>query len=134
MTSQTGQQTITVHILPNISRSEGNQTMKCCQLIEYSVRNIFLKKSCRKVDRWTLVDVNFITFQTVDRELCSVFSFYKGIWDQPLCHIFCIIFQENFFSFYILITEQISWSGCWVFFEMLDNIYLQLFAIQSMMK
>ena len=81
-----------------------------------------------------MVDVNFITFQTVDREICSVFSFYKGIWDQPLCHIFCIIFQENFFSFYILITEQISWSGCWVFFEMLDNIYLQLFAIQSMMK
>ena len=28
MTSQAGQQIITIHILPNISRSEGNQTMK----------------------------------------------------------------------------------------------------------
>ena len=28
MTSQSGQQTITIHILPNISRSKGNQAMK----------------------------------------------------------------------------------------------------------
>ena len=28
MTSQPGQQTILIHILPNISRSKGNQTMK----------------------------------------------------------------------------------------------------------
>ena len=34
MTSQTGQQIITIQILPNISRSKGNQTMKFGQLIE----------------------------------------------------------------------------------------------------
>ena len=34
LTSQTGQQTITIHILPNISRSKGNQAMKFGQLIE----------------------------------------------------------------------------------------------------
>ena len=45
MTSQPGQQTILVHILPNISRSEGNQAMKFDQLIEYNMKNIFLKKS-----------------------------------------------------------------------------------------
>ena len=28
MTPQPGQQTIAIHILPNISRSKGNQTMK----------------------------------------------------------------------------------------------------------
>ena len=33
MTSQAGQQIITIRILPNISRSEGNQTMKFGQLI-----------------------------------------------------------------------------------------------------
>ena len=33
MTSQAGQQIITIHILPNISRTEGNQTMKFGQLI-----------------------------------------------------------------------------------------------------
>ena len=45
MTSQTGQQIITIHILPNISRSKGNQTTRFGQLIEYKVRNIFLEKS-----------------------------------------------------------------------------------------
>ena len=47
MTSQTGWQTITIRILPNISRSKGNQTLKFGQLIEYN-RNIFLQKSCWK--------------------------------------------------------------------------------------
>ena len=48
MTSQPGQQTIVIHILPNISRREGNQTMKFDQLIEYKMRNIFLEKSYTK--------------------------------------------------------------------------------------
>ena len=42
MTSQPAQQTITIQILPNISRSKGNQTMKLGQLIEYNKRKIFL--------------------------------------------------------------------------------------------
>ena len=37
-----------IHILPNISRSEGNQTMKFGQLIECTMKNIFLEKSCTK--------------------------------------------------------------------------------------
>ena len=41
MTSQTGKQTIAIQILPDISRSKGNQTMVFGQLIEYSMRNIF---------------------------------------------------------------------------------------------
>ena len=44
MTSQLGQQTIVIHILPNIWRSKGNQAMKFGQLIEYNMRNIFLEK------------------------------------------------------------------------------------------
>ena len=32
MTSQTGKQTITIHILLDISRSKGNQNMELCQL------------------------------------------------------------------------------------------------------
>ena len=34
MTSQPGQHTIEIHILPNTSRSKGNQIMKFGQLIE----------------------------------------------------------------------------------------------------
>ena len=40
--SQAGQQIITSHILPNISRSKGNQAMTFDWLIEYNVRNICL--------------------------------------------------------------------------------------------
>ena len=48
MTSQHGEQAIAIHILPNISQSKSNQTMKFGQLIEYNKRNIFLQKLCRK--------------------------------------------------------------------------------------
>ena len=44
MTSQPGQQTIAIHILPNISKSKGNQAMKLGQLIEYNMRNVFVEK------------------------------------------------------------------------------------------
>ena len=47
MISQPGRQIITIHTLPNISKSKDNQTMKFGQLIEYHLRNIFLQKSNR---------------------------------------------------------------------------------------
>ena len=45
MTSQTGQQLITMPILSNISRSKGNQSMKFGQLIEHNMGKIPLEKS-----------------------------------------------------------------------------------------
>ena len=48
MTSQPGLQIIAIHILPNISRSKDNQTMKFDQLIEYKMRNTFVEKSYTK--------------------------------------------------------------------------------------
>ena len=48
MTSQRCQQTIVIHILPNISRSKDNQIIKFGQLIERNMRNIFLEKSLTK--------------------------------------------------------------------------------------
>ena len=48
MTSQPGSQTIAIHILANISRSKGNQTMKFDQLVEFNTGTIFLKKSFSK--------------------------------------------------------------------------------------
>ena len=43
MTSQPGKnKSITINVLPNISRSKTNQTMKFVLLIEYNVRNNFL--------------------------------------------------------------------------------------------
>ena len=43
--SQPGKQTIAIHILPYISRGNGNQTMKLGQLIKFNMRKIFLKKN-----------------------------------------------------------------------------------------
>ena len=45
MTSQTGKQIIATHILVNISRSKGDQTIKFRQLLEYNMRTISLEKS-----------------------------------------------------------------------------------------
>ena len=48
MTSQPGVETIVMQILPDISQSKGNQTVKFGQLIDYNKRNIFLQKLCGK--------------------------------------------------------------------------------------
>ena len=53
MKSQSGNQAIAIYILPIISRSTDNQTMKFGQLIECNMRNIFLEKPCRKCSRET---------------------------------------------------------------------------------
>ena len=42
MTASTGKQKITIHILSNISKGKDDQKMKFGQLIEYSMRNIFI--------------------------------------------------------------------------------------------
>ena len=44
MTLQSGLQLNLIHILPNISQSKGNQTMKSGQSIEHNKKNIFLQK------------------------------------------------------------------------------------------
>ena len=41
----------TIHILSDISRGKGNHIMKYIHFIEYSLRNIFLRKSCAKCGR-----------------------------------------------------------------------------------
>ena len=54
MLSQPGKQTIAIHIFPNISRRNSNQTMKFGQLIEYDMRKFFLEKSFAKCVRETM--------------------------------------------------------------------------------
>ena len=53
MTSQPGKHMIVIHMLPNISRSKGNKTMKFGQLIEYNISNIFLENVFTKCGRET---------------------------------------------------------------------------------
>ena len=58
-TSQSGKLTNARHILPNISRIKGNQTIKFGQLTEYTLRNIFLEKSSTKETRPFSSDPSF---------------------------------------------------------------------------
>ena len=44
-------QTMVIYILPNISRSKDNQTIKFDQLIEHNMRKSFLEKSYIKCGR-----------------------------------------------------------------------------------
>ena len=53
MTSQPGQQTIVIHILPNTSRSKNNQTMNFGRLTECNMKNIYLEKSYTKCGKGT---------------------------------------------------------------------------------
>ena len=54
MKSQPGKQTITIHILPNTSRSKGSKTMIFGQLVEYDMRNSFHEESYKKCSRGTI--------------------------------------------------------------------------------
>ena len=55
MTSQPDYQILAMQILPNISRSKGNQTMKLGQLVEYNMRHTFVvEKSYTKCDEKTI--------------------------------------------------------------------------------
>ena len=49
MTSQQGEQTIAIHILPNILRSKSEQTIKFGQLIEYKQQKYFPLKIMQKI-------------------------------------------------------------------------------------
>ena len=89
MTSQTGKQTITIHISTDISRSKDNWTMKFAQVIEYNIRNIFLEKSCANVleklvldlflknQNWAYLWINSLKFRSV----CSLFLLYVQFED-----------------------------------------------------
>ena len=82
MISQSGSQTIAIHILNNISRNKTNQAMKFTQLIEYNMRNIFLEKSYSNCGVETIPrpfskknKLN-ISFDQYSKVLYSLFSLY----------------------------------------------------------
>ena len=60
MTSQPGVQTIAIQILPNISQSKGNQTMKFGQVIIYNKRNkYFSSKNMQKMRQGDYFQLSF---------------------------------------------------------------------------
>ena len=56
-------QTIAIRILPNISQSKRNHTIKFGQFIEYNKRNIFFKKNHAETEARRLVPGLFLLFK-----------------------------------------------------------------------
>ena len=54
MASKLGKEIIAIHILPNILKTKGNQTMKFGELIECNRRTIFVEKSYTKCGEETI--------------------------------------------------------------------------------
>ena len=83
MASQPGLQAIAIHILPDISQSKGNKTMKFGQLIEYNKGNIFLQKFYRKWGK--------------EASSRALFYFSKNLnmrWKQGVCSLISIYFDS----------------------------------------
>ena len=65
-------------MLPNIPRSNGNETIKFRQLIEYNIRNIFLQKSCRHETERLDPDIIFLkkSLDEVNAMVSTLVSLY----------------------------------------------------------
>ena len=155
MTSQLGKQAIAIHILPNISRSLGNMTMKFDKLIKYNkkkVRRIKYKIFCRpfskrsklgiSLDQIVFLPCLYIKLKAIEiLNLCcrpfalSSFKAFlkKEMWNLSTCPIFDMIFEQEYFSCYILLTNQSSLTGCMYFMRYWAICVLQLFVKQVVM-
>ena len=80
---------------------------------QYEVKSSDMQLSLnifRQPSTWHKIKTNCIKLKTIAPEIYSILIFWKRVWDQCLHHILCMIFLENFFSCYILLTDQISMS------------------------
>ena len=73
MTSEPGLQTIAIHILPKLSRTKVNKTMKLGQSIEYNMRNIFLEKLYAKCGR-TILEDKYFSYYDLSTDQISLFG------------------------------------------------------------
>ena len=137
MTLQPGQQTtIATHILFNISRSTGNQAMKSGQLIEHA-EHFCVEKSYTKCAGKTILSPFSTKSKLSFKECVSTVCLFEGYRNivKPNCRplpfikykvflknkkqsgtsfhrlIFCITFKEKYFSWDVLLTDQIPLSG-----------------------
>ena len=134
----------------NISRIEGNQTNKFGQLTEYPKRNspdrflFFLKSFILGKSKWSTAWFHYISialklaynrnklFKTLhywSRDMLNFGFLDKGLGIISPAH-FVYDFSTKNYSYYILLTAQISLSGCLYFLGYWGICVLQLFANQ----
>ena len=64
---------------------------------------------------WDTIKPNCIKLQTINPLTCSILILQERVWEQFFHPILYMIFQEKCFSYYILLTDQISMSDCLYF-------------------
>ena len=131
--------------LPNISKIKGNQAVKFDQLINYSVTITFFLNSCRKVRSLVPDPILFfknalnepkasgqyISFNIFWQKSTLMYNKNKLFnisdccfrdmlnfdfsWKELLHHILHVIFQEKYFSCWVLLTVRISLHDCLYF-------------------
>ena len=94
MPSQPGQQKFTTDILPDISRSKGNQTMKLGRLIEYNKMNIFFKSHAENEAERLLKDL-FLFFEKALFEVKATWHTTRKLYALfiHICMYVCIYTQ-----------------------------------------
>ena len=90
---------------------------------QFQYISIALNLACNKDKLYKTLDF--------DPGICSILIFQKRVWDQFLHHNLRMIFQEKYFSCYILLTYQISFSNCLYFSRYWAICVLQLFVNQT---
>ena len=92
-----GSKLLHLHILPNTSRSKGNQVTKFVQLIEHNVRNIPLQKLCRKRGRETIMRL-FFSYKKV---------LYESKWSATCFNVLEDLNLDTQWK------QIFNFSGCW---------------------
>ena len=128
--SRAGEQIITIQTMTNISRSKCNQMILFGKLIEYNIRNIFLKKSYSKyggIPDSFLDWENWTYFWTKSLKFCTD-CFYSVLFivcpSRDLLKLkckatplFCALFlKKKIILNYVLLTYQLPLSECLYFF------------------
>ena len=90
----------------------------------------FLKNHIEQEHTWTFIRFLFIVCQVEDyRKILKIsyrpLAFTSYNWSPSS---FCMIFEEKYFSYYILLLDQISSSDCLYFVRYLAVNVLQIFV------
>ena len=109
-----GQQIIAIPILPNISRSKSNLTLKLNNLMEYKTINYFLEKSYTKCDG----KANPRPFYKDTKFSISLDRLSEMLWSLFFLYVQVVIYQLITIKITILMTIKIkvliTWSRiCW---------------------
>ena len=133
MTSQSRLQTITMPILPDISRGKGNRTNEIWSVSRVKYEKIFSWKILHEMwdqiprplsQNWTYIWINSLKFNKI--YFCCMCKHGEVNEYQNILKTFCMIFEEKYFSHYILLTDQISLlslSDCLYFLRYQAYIY-----------